>query len=110
MTPELDIDGPAAPPRANGELSFNVPWQRRLFATTMALCDAGRVEYADFRDRLIAKVADNDRRAASSEHDDENDRYWSAWQTAIETMMAESGYVTAGELRTRAQEFAEHHH
>jgi hypothetical protein len=48
---ELDNDGPAAPPRANGELVFEHPWQSRLFATTMALCDAGTITYAEFRAR-----------------------------------------------------------
>ena len=33
----LDVDGPAAPPRSNGELAFNAPWERRVFGVTMAL-------------------------------------------------------------------------
>ena len=28
---ELDLQGPAAPPRANGELVFEQPWQGRAF-------------------------------------------------------------------------------
>ena len=33
----LDTEGPAAPPRANGELVFTAPWQSRIFGTTMHL-------------------------------------------------------------------------
>ena len=46
---DLDLDGPAAPPRANGELVFEHPWQSRMFATTMALCEAGVIDYDEFR-------------------------------------------------------------
>ena len=33
----LDVEGPAAPTRRNGELVFDAPWQSRLFGVTMAL-------------------------------------------------------------------------
>ena len=110
MTPELAVDGPAAPPRVNGELSFQFPWQRRLFATTMALCDAGRLDFASFRDRLISEIADNDRRAHAADKDrDSHCDYWSAWQNALEAMVAANGLVDSGELKVRARRFAEHH-
>ena len=31
VLPELDVDGPAAPPRSNGELVFAEPWEGRAF-------------------------------------------------------------------------------
>lgn len=102
MTPELDIDGPAAPPRSNGELSFEHPWQGRLFATTMALCDAGLIDYADFRDRLIAEIALHDR------IDDDPGEYWSSWQDALEQILLHAGVCTPDEIDRRAVEFAEH--
>jgi hypothetical protein len=52
---ELDLDGPAAPPRANGEMVFEHPWQSRIFATTVALCDSGTIDYDEFRRHLIAQ-------------------------------------------------------
>ena len=33
--PPLDAEGPAAPPRSNGELVFEAPWEARLFGVTM---------------------------------------------------------------------------
>jgi nitrile hydratase accessory protein len=101
MTHELDVDGPAAPPRANGELVFEHPWQRRVFATTMALCDAGRLDYSVFRDRLIAETGNNDRHHA--------DDYWAAWQNALVTLITTSGLIDADELEHRARDFARHH-
>jgi hypothetical protein len=37
MTAPLDIEGPVAPPRSNGELVFAEPWESRAFAAALAL-------------------------------------------------------------------------
>mgnify|MGYP000392023945 CR=1 FL=1 len=39
----LDIDGPAAPPRSNGELVFAEPWESRAFGLAMALNAGGAI-------------------------------------------------------------------
>ena len=104
MTPELDLDGPAAPPRTNGELAFEHPWQGRLFATTMALCDNGVVDYAAFRDRLIVHNADRERHADDSVADE----YWSSWQDALESLLEAGGVCDPAELEQRAVAFATH--
>lgn len=132
MNPELDLDGPAAPPRINGELVFSHPWQGRLFATTMALCDAGRLDYGVFRDRLIAAIAASVEAslaaslAASVEASavdvaspggvappaaiaSPNDSYWAAWQDALEAELEHRGLCDATELTSRSIAFAEHH-
>ena len=33
----VDVAGPAAPPRSNGEVVFDTPWQQRVFALSLAL-------------------------------------------------------------------------
>ena len=103
MTRELDVDGPGAPPRSNGELIFEYPWQGRLFAATMAACDADLIDYSDFRDRLIAQITERDRREAGPEE------YWSAWQDALELLMLAVGLTQPGDIDRRATEFANHH-
>lgn len=102
MTPELDADGPAAPPRANGELTFEHPWQGRLFATTMAACDAGLIEYEAFREHLIAEVGSRDVDEPGV------DDYWAAWQDAFEAVTGDAGIVSGGDIDQRAVEFAAH--
>lgn len=97
MAVELDQHGPAAPPRANGELAFEHPWQSRIFATTMALCTSGTIEYEDFRGRLIAHIAD---------HPDE---YWSSWHDALVELLVERRLCDADEVDERARRFADHH-
>lgn len=93
----LDADGPAAPPRANGELVFTAPWQSRLFATTMRLRDGGLIEWERFRQGLIREIAAHERSLAQAAGDDGYD-YWGCWQQALETLLAELGIVSAGDL------------
>ena len=103
MRPDLDDEGAAAPPRANGELAFSAPWQSRLFATTMAACDAGLIDYETFREHLIDRVADHDER---DEHGP--DDYWAAWQDAFETVACDAGLIDEIELADRASAFDRH--
>jgi hypothetical protein len=88
--------GPAAPPRRNGELAFDHPWQSRLFATTRALCDEGVIDDESFRRHLIARIA---RRP---------DEYWASWQDALEELLRERGVIAENELDDQAARFAEH--
>ena len=80
----LDVDGPAAPPRRNGELVFDAPWQPRMFGLTAAVvdrCFAGDRE--PFRRRLIAAIADDPDRP-----------YWDSWTAALEDLVVAAGLLT----------------
>jgi hypothetical protein len=92
----LDTDGAAAPPRSNGEVVFDHPWQRRLFATTMALCQADVISYDRFRRQLIQTI------------DTGSSPYWSSWQDALEMLLADDGLCDQNELGARAAEFRAH--
>ena len=84
MNPDLlDVDGIAAPPRRNGELIFEAPWQSRVFG----LCAAIVETYFDgdrepFRQQLIAAIAA------------EPDRpYWDSWTIALQQLALEEGLL-----------------
>ena len=49
--------GSAAPPRANGELVFEAPWESRIFGLTLALFEDGRFEWQEFQSHLIEAIA-----------------------------------------------------
>lgn len=89
----LDVDGPAAPPRSNGELAFNAPWERRVFGLTMALTDS-IFSYEDFRQRLIRSVGEAPGRP-----------YWQSWAAALEAVLDEACAIDADELERRHQQF-----
>ena len=80
-------DAPAAPPRANGELVFDEPWESRAFGVAVALHDAGVVDFEAFRARLIGEIGAWEGTHAPEE---EGYRYYERWLTALErTLLAE---------------------
>ena len=90
----LAADGPAAPPRANGELVFEAPWESRLFGLTHALCDAGQFTWGDFQRALIAAIAAWEREAAPGTPY----RYYERWLAALERILAAQALVARAEL------------
>ena len=100
--PSLDIAGPAAPPRRNGELVFEAPWESRLFGVTLALCQAGRFEWEEFRHALIAAITEWERGA----HPPEEWSYYRCWETALERVLAAKGLCAAPELEAREHALA----
>jgi nitrile hydratase accessory protein len=98
----LDLDGPAAPPRSNGELVFTEPWQGRAFGLTMALVDRGALSYDAFRLRLIARIASWERAHA----DGDEFSYYTCWLAALEQELDERELVGAGDLAARSAAFA----
>jgi nitrile hydratase accessory protein len=96
--PRLDLEGPVAPPRRNGELCFEAPWESRLFGVTLALCEAGRFEWEEFRRLLIEEIARDD--------DSGGFHYYRRWQAAFERLVAAKGLCASGELATRARSLA----
>jgi nitrile hydratase accessory protein len=94
---QLDIDGPAAPPRDNGELVFDAPWQGRAFAVTVSLHEDGRLEWDDFRRELVVQLAD----AA----DAEPGTYWAAWLRATESVVERLDLVRSDERVDRLETY-----
>ena len=103
--PLLDVAGPAAPPRRNGELAFAAPWESRVFGLAVTLHEQGLFEWDEFRACLIAEIAAWERQ----EHDDADDSEWSyyaRWQAALETLLARKGLCDAAELDSRERVLA----
>ncbi|HVL04347.1 MAG TPA: nitrile hydratase accessory protein [Acidimicrobiales bacterium] len=96
----LDVDGPAAPPRSNGELVFAEPWESRAFGLAMSLNASGVFDWEDFRRQLIAAVAEAEREAT----DDEPFSYYRCWLQALERVLDAGGVVSTEQLRARAEE------
>jgi nitrile hydratase accessory protein len=102
VLPELDIEGPAAPPRSNGELVFAEPWEGRAFGLVMALVDRGMLSYDAFRDALVARIAAWE----TSPPPGECWSYYRCWLQALEQVLDENALVTFAEVDTRAATFA----
>ena len=96
----FDIDGPAAPPRHNGELVFQAPWESRVFGVTISLHQAGLFEWDEFRKLLIEEIAAWEKQG----HDETEWSYYERWQAALERLLAAKGLCAPGELNKRVDQ------
>jgi nitrile hydratase accessory protein len=101
------ITGPDGPPRSNGELVFEAPWESRAFGVAVALKEAGALDYERFRAALIEEIAASD------------GAYYERWAAALERVLVAGGVVAEDELDARAAALEhewshdhdhEHHH
>jgi nitrile hydratase accessory protein len=100
--PTLDVDGPAAPPRSNGELVFAAPWESRAFGLVLTLVDAGRFTHADFRARLIDRIGEDPARP-----------YYESWLVALEDVLGgtvDEAAIVARAVALREVDDHEDHH
>lgn len=102
VLPELDVQGPAAPPRSNGELVFAEPWEGRAFGIVMALVDSGALSYDAFRDALVARIAVWE----AAPPPGECWSYYRCWLQALEQVLDEAALVATDEVDGRATAFS----
>ena len=99
---DLDLDGPAAPPRSNGELVFAEPWESRTFGMVMALTDTATLDWDDFREALIARI----KQWESDPPEGECWSYYRCWQLALEDSLIARGVITGTGVSDRGAELA----
>ena len=99
----LPADGPAAPPRLNGELAFDAPWQSRIFGVTAALVEGGSLSWPAMQAALTHQVGHAD--AAGDE--DTNSRYWTCWLAAVSQLLNDGEAVDTDAIEAEQQRLAE---
>ncbi len=82
-----EMTGPASPPRRNGELVFEAPWQGRAFGMAVGVVERLGLEWTAFQQRLIAEIAAHPETP-----------YYDCWVAALERLVLDSGTVTAEEM------------
>jgi nitrile hydratase accessory protein len=103
MTAPMDIEGPVAPPRSNGELVFAEPWESRAFAAAVALYEAGTFTWPQFQAALIARIA----RWQAASAADAQWSYYEHWLGALEEVLIVRGVVLADDVTARAEVLAQ---
>jgi nitrile hydratase accessory protein len=105
-----NLEGPAAPPRKNGELVFDAPWESRAFGMAVALQGQGTYSWQEFSDLLPDEIA-------AANHGSSTDRvlpvatdvdttYYEYWLSSLEKLLMEKGVVSNEELDARVEELA----
>ena len=103
---ELDTTGAVAPPRSNGELVFNEPWEGRAFGIVMSLCERNEIAWSRFREHLIDEIAGSQ----TGDETDTNGSYYACWLRALETTVAEKGLLQRESLEQRSLQYAARPH
>ena len=108
----MDALGDAGPPRRNGELVFESPWESRVFGMTLSLFERGLFEWDEFRDCLSEEIGGWDRAHpdAARSADGEGYRYWDRWLAAFQALLERKGLCDASAIETREREFAARPH
>jgi nitrile hydratase accessory protein len=107
MGSALPGSGPAAPPRANGELVFEAPWESRAFGMAVSLQERGIFGWDEFRERLIDEIARFEREHPGARSAAAGYCYYERWLAALERLLADKGLCAPAELSRRAADLAE---
>lgn len=97
----IDVEGPAAPPRRNGELVFREPWEGRVFGLALALEEDGVFSWETFRQRLIAEIGEADRLPPEG-----RPHYYESWLAALAQVLVDKNILTSHEIMDRTRRFA----
>ena len=96
---------PDSPPRLQGKLHFDKPWERQVFGLALALSKAGYFEWEDFRQNLIESIAQwEDGQCAGQPRWD----YYQRFLAALEKTVLDAGILGAEELGTLASTLSQH--
>jgi nitrile hydratase accessory protein len=95
------ISSEDSPPRSNGELLFQRPWEGRAFGMAIALSKKGHYEWEDFRQQLIASIAEWE---AEYCKDDPDWDYYQRWLLSLEWLVLEANLISAKELEQRTHQ------
>ena len=90
-----EMTGPASLPRRSGEIVFHDPWERRVFALTVALCNQGYYQWDEFRDHLIAEIAAAEKAAGPNADLASLPSYYESWLAAFEKLLAKKKFTLA---------------
>jgi nitrile hydratase accessory protein len=90
-----------SPPRDNGSLRFERPWEGRAFGMAIALSKQGHYEWEEFRQQLIASIAQWE---AQHSRDDPSWDYYQRWLLALERLILDYKIVDPQELSARTEE------
>jgi nitrile hydratase accessory protein len=103
MSAPVDVDGPAAPPRSNGELVFAEPWESRAFAMAVALSEAGVFSWPHFQAALISRIS----RWQTTALEGSPWRYYDHWLGALEDVVSGCIALDATDIAARAKTLAQ---
>jgi nitrile hydratase accessory protein len=85
---------------------FAEPWEARAFAIALTLSGGKRFSWDEFRDRLIAEIAQADAAHEGRAGSATNEQYYKCWLAALEQVLCAKSLLGAEEIDLRAAAIA----
>lgn len=92
------LGAPDSPPRCNAKLLFHHEWEARAFGMALALSRDGFFEWEDFRQALIASIAEWEKEHGVDRVNPEWD-YYERWLLALERVLKAEALITTEEIQ-----------
>lgn len=102
---DLQLPASLAPPMENGEAVFAAPWEGRVFGMAKALADQGLFHWDEFRDCLIAQIAQQDAQRPQAPY-----HYYERFQAALLALLQAKHLIAPKELESRLAALAARPH
>ncbi len=91
------------PPRSNGELVFDEPWQSRSFGLAAAAVEAGYFTWSQFQKYLIIEIGNHDETTSST---GEPAGYYGCWLAALERLLRDDGKAPQAKVDALVAQYA----
>ena len=108
--PQLAMEEAIAPPRQNGELIFDAPWESRAFGMAMVLHQRSTYTWPEFSSRLATEISAQAEDAQGERvlpaPDGTGAHYYERWLSSLEKLLVEKRILSTDELEARTAEFA----
>ena len=91
------------------ETTFSAPWEARAFAIAVRLSESGVCTWDEFRQHLIAEIANGDKVRAHGWVEN-SDGYYVYFLRALEAVLREKGLVDTPMLETKMRAISEADH
>tara|TARA_Y100000746_G_scaffold231589_1_gene245795 strand:- start:1855 stop:2193 length:339 start_codon:yes stop_codon:yes gene_type:complete len=102
------LDGSlAAPPRTNGELLFEAPWQSRAFGVAADLVESDCFSWSEFRGSLIDAIQTWENLETQNQPPWD---YYTCWVTALEQLVFRKVLLKPAEVDLRSREYVDRPH
>jgi nitrile hydratase accessory protein len=111
MSQSMPLEEDLQPPMANGEVTFQEPWQGRVFGIARVLAEQGLYSWDEFRVQLIASIGAWDRHTDSTETEPGADyRYYDHFLVALQSVLREKKILSPELLEGRFKELLNRPH
>jgi nitrile hydratase accessory protein len=97
------MGGPGALPRRNGELTFNHPWESRLFAITFNLYEQGHFAWSEFQEQLIVQIQNYESQQLQKGEEPDPKKYYESWLAAFKAILEKKEILSAQDIERTLQ-------